>query len=136
MFLNRSWLLGRGMLHALAVDDETEYDRLNFVPKSEPCGTLTAICLGVAKRVSPGVFAGFEFRFRVLASDSPLSVGQAVSWSAIFPMKKGDNIPAEGYLAPSDQKQKFRPRRQFPGRETHHLQQRGSCPRTMPLSVA
>ena len=108
MFLNRSWLLGRGMLHAIAIDDETEYDRLNFVPKSEPCGKLTAICLGVAKRVSPGVFAGFEFRFRVLASDSPLSVGQALSWSAIFPINKGAEIPAEGYLH-LDQKQKFKP---------------------------
>ena len=108
MFLNRAWLLGRGMLHAINVEDEAEYDRLNFVPKSEPCAKLTAVCIGVAKRVSPGVFAGFEFRFRVLESDSPLSVGQSVAWSAIFPIKKGVEIPAEGFLH-LPQKQKFNP---------------------------
>ena len=108
MFLNRAWLLGRGMIHALNVEDETEYDRLNFVPKSEPCASLTVVCLGVAKRVSPKAFAAFEFRFRVLASDSPLSVGQSVTWSAIFPIKKGVEIPAEGFLH-LPQKQKFNP---------------------------
>ena len=35
-FLSRSWLLGRGISHALQTGDEKEYDRLTWSPATRP----------------------------------------------------------------------------------------------------
>jgi hypothetical protein len=67
-FLNRAWLLSRGLAHALSNDDTAEYDHLNWSPTSQPLPAVTAVCLGAVKRVSAGAFVAFEFRLRALTA--------------------------------------------------------------------
>jgi hypothetical protein len=100
-FLNRAWLLGRGLAHALQTDDAKEYDRLNWSPPTEPVPAVDVVCLGVVKKVTSAA-AVFDFRLRSVAD------GQRLTWSAVFPIKPGVDIPAEGYLH-LPQKQKFTP---------------------------
>ncbi len=40
-FLNRAWLLSRGLAHALKQDDVAEYDRLNWSPTAQPIAEVT-----------------------------------------------------------------------------------------------
>jgi hypothetical protein len=107
-FLNRAWLLSRGLTHALQTTDEQEYDRLAWVPSVQPLVRVEAVCLGVLKKVAAGAFVAFEFRFRVLADAAPLRSGQSLTWSFVFPIKPGLEIPPEGFLH-LPQKQKFLP---------------------------
>lgn len=107
-FLNRSWLLARGMAHALKAGDEKEYDRLTWSPPVQPVPSVDVVCLGVVKKVAEKAFVAFEFRLRALAASGPIKAGQRLSWSAVFPMKSGQDIPAEGFLH-LPQKQKFQP---------------------------
>lgn len=107
-FLSRAWLLSRGLTQALHTADESEYDRLAWVPPTQPLPRVEAVCLGVLKRVAAGAFVAFEFRLRVLAEAPPLQAGQPLSWSFVFPLKPGLEIPPEGFLH-LPQKQKFLP---------------------------
>jgi hypothetical protein len=107
-FLNRSWLLSRGLAHALHQADEAEYDRLAWTPPSQPMPEVEVVCLGVVKKVAAGSFTAFDFRLRSLADAGPIAAGSCLSWSAIFPMKPGLDIPPEGFLH-LPQKQKFTP---------------------------
>ena len=107
-FLGRAWLLSRGLAHALQVADDKEYDRLTWSPPVQPLPIVEVVCLGVAKRVAAGAFVAFEFRFRVIAGGAPVKVGQPLSWSFVFPLKPGLEIPPEGFLH-LPQKQKFTP---------------------------
>jgi hypothetical protein len=100
-FLNRAWLLGRGLAHALETGDAKEYDRLNWSPPTEPVPALDAVCMGVVKKVTTAAVM-FEFRLRAIGD------GQRLVWSAVFPVKPGVDIPAEGFLH-LPQKQKFTP---------------------------
>lgn len=105
-FLSRAWLLSRGLSHALQTTDEKEYDRLTWSPPQAPVPTVDVVCLGVVKRVSQGAFVAFEFRLRAIADAAPIKAGQRLVWSAVFPLKPGLDIPAEGFLH-LPQKQKF-----------------------------
>jgi hypothetical protein len=107
-FLGRAWLLSRGLRHALESSDAKEYGRLTWAPPTQPLPRVEVVCVGVAKRVSAGAFAAFEFRFRALADAPPVSAGQRLVWSAVFPLKPGQTIPPEGFLH-LPQKQKFTP---------------------------
>lgn len=107
-FLNRSWLLSRGLGHALHREDEAEYDRLAWTPPSRPMPEVEVVCLGVVKKVAAGSFAAFDFRLRAVADAGPIAAGSRLSWSAIFPIKPGLDIPPEGFLH-LPQKQKFTP---------------------------
>jgi hypothetical protein len=107
-FLSRAWLLGRGLAHALRTGDEKEYDRLTWAPPTRPLPQADLACLGVVKKVATGAFVAFEFRFRTLADADPVTAGQRLSWSAVFPVKPGTDIPPEGFLH-LPQKQKFTP---------------------------
>lgn len=100
-FLNRSWILCKGIQRALAHDDEPLLERLLWTPPLSDPGDRRVVCLGVVKKVSPGVFCAFEFRLRDIENNEPLV------WSTVFPMKPGADIPAEGYLH-LPQKQKFK----------------------------
>lgn len=106
-FLNRSWLLGRGLVHALKTRSEAEFDRLNWTPPTRPLASLEAVCVGVVKRVTSAAVL-FDFRLRAVAEVSPITTGQRLTWSVIFPVKPGVAVPAEGYLH-LPQKQKFTP---------------------------
>jgi hypothetical protein len=105
-FLNRGWLLGRGLAHALRTGDEKEYDRLNWSPPTRPLPAAEVVCLGAVKKVAAGAFVAFEFRLRATADADPVKAGQRLTWSAVFPVKPGVDIPPEGFLH-LPQKQKF-----------------------------
>ncbi|MBY0460259.1 MAG: hypothetical protein K2V38_23330 [Gemmataceae bacterium] len=107
-FLNRAWLLSRGMVHSLDTGDEKEYDRLTWSPPSQPLPAVEVVNLGTVKKVAEGAFVMFEFRLRAVADADPIKAGQRISWSAVFPLKKGQDIPPEGFLH-LPQKQKFAP---------------------------
>lgn len=107
-FLNRAWMLCRGLSRALRDDNQEEFDRLLWIPATQPVKKLEVVTLGVAKKEIKGAYCAFEFRFRTIAK-----VGKAIpkvhrlTWSCIFPMKPGTEIPAEGFLH-LPQKQKFK----------------------------
>ncbi|OWK43738.1 hypothetical protein [Fimbriiglobus ruber] len=107
-FLNRAWLLSRGLTHALQAGDEKEYDRLTWAPPTQPLPAVDVVCLGVAKKVAAGAFVAFEFRLRAVSNAPPVAAGQRLTWSVVFPLKPGMEIPAEGFLH-LPQKQKFNP---------------------------
>ncbi|MCI0704903.1 MAG: hypothetical protein L0241_27910 [Planctomycetia bacterium] len=107
-FLNRAWVLSRGMAHALQTSDEKEYNRLTWSPPVQPLPAIEVVCLGAVKKVAEHAFVAFEFRLRAVSDAGPVKAGQRLSWSAVFPVKKGLDIPAEGFLH-LPQKQKFAP---------------------------
>jgi len=120
-FLNRSWLLARGLLSALAQNDDVAWDRLLWSPTTEPVDSVTVVTLGVAKKIARGAFCAFEFRLRTVASEesgeqSPREIPSRLVWSCIFPMKPGTDIPAEGFLQ-LPQKQKFKAATFLDGRQ-------------------
>ena len=53
-FLGRSWLLSRGLGHALHAGDEAEYDRLAWTPPTRPLPAVEVVCLGAVKKVAAG----------------------------------------------------------------------------------
>ena len=78
--------------------------KLLLVPTVNKIKQLKVVCLGVVKKVAQDNFCAFEFRLR--------SVGRrcdAYTWSTVFPLKKGNEIPAEGFLH-LPQPQKFLPK--------------------------
>jgi hypothetical protein len=107
-FLSRAWLLSRGLGHALQSADEKQYDRLTWSPPTQPLPQAEVVCLGVVKKVAAGAFVAFEFRLRAVADAEPVTNGQKLTWSVVFPLKPGVDIPPEGFLH-LPQKQKFTP---------------------------
>ncbi|CAN5604396.1 hypothetical protein BH23PLA1_BH23PLA1_25100 [soil metagenome] len=107
-FLNRSWLLGRGIAHALQKGDASEFDRLTWTPSTQALPMVETVSLGAVKKVAAGSFVAFEFRLRATADADPIRAGQRLTWSTLFPVKPGVEIPPEGFLH-LPQKQKFLP---------------------------
>ncbi|MCU0875265.1 MAG: hypothetical protein MUE50_23285 [Pirellulaceae bacterium] len=109
-FLNRAWLLARGLRRALHDEDQALYDRLLWTPASVPVERLEVVTLGVGKKVAARAFVAFEFRLRTMAASAvpggELPAGHRLAWSCIFPVKPGVDIPPEGFLH-LPQKQKF-----------------------------
>lgn len=109
-FLNRAWLLARGLLHALANNDDAEWDRLLWMPKQTAVDRIRIVTIGVSKKVAKGSFCAFEFRLRRIdsgTSASPATTATKLVWSCIFPMKPNVEIPPEAFLQ-LPQKQKFK----------------------------
>lgn len=107
-FLSRAWLISRGLAHALQTADESEYDRLTWSPPARPLPRVEVVCVGAVKKVAANAFVAFEFRFRALTDAAPVQAGQRLTWSVVFPLKPGLEIPPEGFLQ-LPQKQKFTP---------------------------
>ena len=109
-FLNRAWLLARGLRRAVQDEDQALYDRLLWTPANVPAERLEVVTLGVGKKVAAGAFVAFEFRLRTTSAAAvpggELPAGHRLAWSCIFPVKPGVNIPPEGFLH-LPQKQKF-----------------------------
>ena len=99
-FLNRSWLLCKGIEQSLQDGDDARLERLLSTPSATKVDTLRVACLGVIKKIAAGTFCSFEFRLRSLHD------GAAWTWSTVFPLRPGLEIPAEGFLH-LPQKQKF-----------------------------
>lgn len=106
LFLNRGWLIAKGLSHALRTGDEKEFDRLNATPATQPLKAVEVACLGVVKRVTAAVVR-FEFRCRALTASAPVAAGDSVAWSFTQPVTAKE-IPAEAFLH-LPQKQKFPP---------------------------
>jgi len=106
LFLNRGWLIARGLSHALETENEKEYDRLNLTPATQPLASAEVVCLGVVKKVTAAVVQ-FQFRFRALTASAPVKSGDPLAWSFNQPVKSKE-FPPEAYLHLS-QKQKFTP---------------------------
>jgi len=106
-FLNRTWLIGRGLLDAIARDDRAALARLLWQPPSAPVAKVTLAVLGVHKRALLDGSAAFEFRTRVLADAPGVPRGTRLVWSCVFGAKKG--VPAEAFLH-LPQAQKFMPK--------------------------
>ncbi len=107
-FLNRAWMLCRGLSRSLENEDQDEFDRLLWIPSSEPVKKLQVVTVGVAKKEVKNAYCAFEFRLRTVAkSGRSIPVGHRLTWSCIFPLKPGTEIPAEGFLH-LPQKQKFK----------------------------
>lgn len=104
-FLNRAWLLARGLLHAMSANDDAEWDRLLWTQPAKSVERLEVVTLGVGKKVAKGSFCAFEFRLRPL--DNGSDVPSRLVWSCVFPLKPGIEIPPEGFLQ-MPQKQKFK----------------------------
>ena len=106
-FLNRSWLLSRGLTRAIKEGDDNEFDKLLWMPASQPVDRLEVVTLGIAKKVAAGAFCAFDFRLRAVQQSGNIPAGQRLAWSCVFPTKPGVEIPPEGFLH-LPQKQKFK----------------------------
>lgn len=104
-FLNRAWLLARGLLRALQTNDDTELARLMWTPSTTPIEKVDVVTLGVSKKVAKGAFCAFEYRLRDVADTGENARG--LSWSCVFPLKADNDVPAEAFLQ-LPQKQKFK----------------------------
>jgi hypothetical protein len=109
-FLNRSWLLSKGLLKAIADKDGGEFERLTWSAPVTPVEQLEVVTLGVSKKYVPGAFCAFEFRMRSVDSAGNVGgvteSGQKLIWSVVFPVKSNQNLPPESFLH-LPQKQKF-----------------------------
>jgi len=106
-FLNRAWMLARGLAHAISTNNDAEWDRLLWMPETAPVERLDVVTLGVGKKVSKGTFCAFEFRLRRVQLEGNDDIPTRLSWSCIFPLRQGTEIPPEGFLQ-MPQKQKFK----------------------------
>lgn len=105
-FLNRSWLLTRGLSKAIDSNNEAEFERLVWVPANHPVDKLEVVTLGISKKVT-SAFVAFDFRLRTIGEDSAMiAAGTKMVWSCVFPVRADSKVPAEGYLH-LPQKQKF-----------------------------
>lgn len=105
LFLNRSWVVARGLKRAIATHDEALLARLlggAVAPVVAP--SLDAVVLGVERRVSR-TSGSFQFRMRQIGGDGD---GRALSWSFVF-AKKASELPGEAWLH-LPQPQKFEPK--------------------------
>lgn len=107
-FLNRSWVLARGLSRAIQAGDAAAFSRLLLSPATTPVKKLEVVSLGASKRIVKSTSScAFEFRLRVLADAPPLVAGQRLVWSCLFSYTS--SFPAEAFLH-LPQPQKFLPR--------------------------
>src|SRR4051812_36285412 len=67
LFMNRGWLIAKGLSHALEKGDEKEFDRLNLSPTTQPIASIDLVCFGAVKKVTASMIQ-FQFRCRALAA--------------------------------------------------------------------
>ena len=106
-FLNRTWLISRGLMEAIDEEDRTMLARLLWQSAPTPVKTLSVVTVGVQKRALLDGSASFDFRLRVVKGSAELPTGSRLVWSTVFSGKKG--VPAEAFLH-LPQIQKFTPR--------------------------
>ncbi|MEM6470013.1 MAG: hypothetical protein AAF802_10700 [Planctomycetota bacterium] len=107
-FLNRAWMIARGLLRAVEKDDQAQLNRLLWTPDNASIKNLELVTVGVAKKEVENTYCAFEFRLRSLKKAGKLiEKHHRLIWSCIFPLKPGNEIPAEGFLH-LPHKQKFK----------------------------
>lgn len=104
-FISRAWLLCRAMARALREGDDVTFERMALDRQSERVEAIDVVTLGVAKKVVPGSFCAFDFRMRRVEGDR---LGESVAFTEMFPLKKGQSIPAESFLV-IERGKKYRP---------------------------
>ncbi|RJG37989.1 hypothetical protein [Motilimonas pumila] len=107
-FLNRCWLMCKGLSEALDKQNAVLWQSLSFSEQTKSFSELDCMTLGVSKKMVSGVFAAFEFRLRMTDEEHELA-NKLISFSLIFPLPKAQKIHPEAYLD-FDQKQGYRPR--------------------------
>jgi len=105
-FLNRTWLLCRGLIRALLPADPAALARLLLQASPRPVAALSVVVIGVQKRALLDGAAAFEFRMQVL-SGAGVPRGTRLVWSCVFGARK--SVPAEAFLH-LPQPQKFAPK--------------------------
>jgi hypothetical protein len=106
-FLNRTWLISRGLHEAITEDDRPAIARLLLQSVPVPVKTLRLAVIGVHKRALLDGSASFDFRLVALDAAGPVPRGARLVWSCVFGARKG--VPAEAFLH-LPQPQKFVPR--------------------------
>jgi len=98
LFLNRSWVLGRGLSQALLEKNEAALARLLLSWPAVTVDSLVVACVGIRKRVPQGTgIVAFDFHFRLVEAAGPLPAGTALIWSHIVPRKES-KVMAEALL--------------------------------------
>jgi hypothetical protein len=106
-FLNRTWLIARGLLEAIAENDGPALARLLLATAPQPVKALRLAVIGTQKRALLDGSAAFEFRMTTLDAQPGVPRGSRLVWSCVFGAKKG--VPAEAFLH-LPQAQKFTPK--------------------------
>jgi len=106
-FLNRTWLISRGLKEAIDEDNRDALAKLLWSSAPKPVKALSLVMVGVQKRALLDGSASFDFRFRVLTGPPEVPRGSRLVWSTVFGAKKG--VPAEAFLH-LPQPQKFTPK--------------------------
>lgn len=106
-FLNRAWMLARGIGRAVQAGDQAGLARLAGAQGTTRVPRLEMVTLGVAKKFVPRTFCAFDFRLRPVGASAAELGHRPLIWSSVFPVKPDVEIPAEGYLH-LPQKQKFK----------------------------
>lgn len=106
-FLNRTWLICRGLLEAIREDDRVALGKLLLTSGANPARSLRLAVIGVHKRALLDGSAAFEFRMVTLDDQSGVPRGARLVWSCVFGKKPG--VPAEAFLH-LPQAQKFAPK--------------------------
>lgn len=106
-FLNRTWLICRGLLEAIREDDHVALGRLLLASGAQPVRALRLAVIGVHKRALLDGSAAFEFRMVTLDEQGDVPRGARLAWSCVFAKKPG--VPAEAFLH-LPQAQKFAPK--------------------------
>jgi hypothetical protein len=112
-FLNRTWLLARGLREAIDESNHAAISRLLLQSTPQPVTAVTAAVIGVQKRALLDGSAAFEFRMRTLGDAPGVPLGTRLVWSCVFGARK--NVPAEAFLH-LPRPQKFTPRTLLDGR--------------------
>ncbi|MEQ1501784.1 MAG: hypothetical protein ABMB14_06115 [Myxococcota bacterium] len=90
LFLDRSWVLARGLAHAIRQRDTASIDRLTWSSAPTPVAELVTVTLGVRKRVTQTT-GSFDFYLRSVADGAPYV------WSFVYP-RKDLTVPAEAWF--------------------------------------
>ncbi len=106
-FLTRTWLIARGLLEAIAENDQVALGRLLLSSPATPVRALRLAVIGVQKRALLDGSAAFEFRMVTLDEQGGVPRGARLAWSCVFGRKPG--VPAEAFLH-LPQAQKFAPK--------------------------
>ncbi len=106
-FANRTWLISRGLLEAIAENDGPALARLLLTTTPLPVRKIELAVLGVQKRALLDGSAAFEFRMITLDEQPGVPRGTRLVWSCVFGAKK--DVPAEAFLH-LPQPQKFLPK--------------------------
>lgn len=106
-FANRTWLIARGLLVAIASADAAALSRLLLAQTPVPVKALRLAVIGVQKRALLDGSAAFEFRTVTLDDVPGVPKDSRLVWSCVFGARPG--VPAEAFLH-LPQPQKFLPK--------------------------